>query len=91
MVLSLSKTKYMQLSSIDSLLITNFKNTDIDLRAGTTSLEGVLLAELYGTYIDHYLQSEENIKQVSASCYRFLRILRKLRNFLVFNIFKQLV
>ena len=37
------------------------------------------------------LKWEENVKQVSASCYRTLGIVKKLRNFLPFNIRKQLV
>ena len=37
--------------------------------------------KLLGTHIDHHLKWKENVKQVSASCYRTLAILKKLRNF----------
>ena len=67
-------------------------NIDIDLRVGNTSLERVSSAKLLGTEIDHNLKWEENVKQISASCYRTLGILKKLRNFsLPFHIRKQLV
>ena len=65
-------------------------NTDIDLRVGSTSLERIPSTKLLGTHIDHHLKWEENVKQVSASCYRILAILKKLRNFLPFNIREQL-
>ena len=48
-------------------------------------------AKLLGTHIHHNLKWEENVKQISASCYRTLRILKKLKNFLPFHIRKQLV
>ena len=48
-------------------------------------------ANLLGTHIDHNLKWEEHVKQISASCYRTLGILKKLRNFLPFHIRKQLV
>ena len=47
--------------------------------------------KLLGTHIDHHLKWEGNVKQVSASCYHTLAILKKLGNFLPFNIHKQLV
>ena len=66
-------------------------NIDIDLRVGSTILERVSSAKLLGTHIDHNLKWEENVKQISASCYRTLGILKKLRNSLPFHIRKQLV
>ena len=45
--------------------------------------------KLLGTHIDHHLKWEGNVKQVSASYYRTLAILKKLRNFLPFPIHKQ--
>ena len=45
--------------------------------------------KLLGTHIDHHLKWEGNVKQVSASCYHTLAVLKKLRNFLPFNIHKQ--
>ena len=46
----------------------------------TTSSERVPLTKRFGTYIEQYLKWVENVKQVSASYYHSLRILRKLRN-----------
>ena len=60
-------------------------NIDIDLRVGSISLERVSSAKLLGTHIDHTLKWEENVKQISASCYCTLGILKKLRNFLPLN------
>ena len=50
------------------------------------SLERVSSTKLLGTHIDYHLKWEENVKQVSASCYCTLAILKKLRNFVPFNI-----
>ena len=91
LVLNPSKTKYMLLSSSKLSSYRELNNTDIDLRVGSTSLERVSSTKLLGTHTDHHLKWEENVKQVSASCYRTLAVLKKLRNFLPFNIRKQLV
>ena len=91
LVLNPSKTKYMLLSSSKLSSYRELNNTDIDLRVGSTSLELVSSTKLLGTHIDHHLKWEENVKKVSASCYRTLAVLKKLRNFLPFNIRKQLV
>ena len=61
-------------------------NTDIDLRVGSLSLERISSTKLLGTHIDHQRKWEENVKQGSASCHRTLAILKKLSNFLPFNI-----
>ena len=53
------------------------------------SLESVSSTKLLGTHIDNHLKWEENVKKVSASCYCTLAILKKLRNFLPFNIREQ--
>ena len=91
LVLNPSKTKYMLLSSTKLSSYHELNNIDIDLRVGSISLEHVSSAKLLGTHIDHNLKWEENVKQISASCYRTLGILKKLRNFLPFHIRKQLV
>ena len=91
LVLNPSKTKYMLLSSTKLSSCHELNNIDIDLRVGSISLERVSSAKLLGTHIDHNLKWEENVKQISASCYRTLGILKKLRNFLPFHIRKQLV
>ena len=82
MLLSSSKlSSYHELNNI----------IDIGLRIGSTSLERLSSAKLFGTHIDHNLKWEENVKQISASCYRTLVILKKLRIFVPFHIRKQLV
>ena len=91
LALNPSKTKYMLLSSTKLSSYHELNNIDIDLRVGSISLEHVSSAKLLGTHIDHILKWEENVKQTSASCYRTLGILKKLRNFLPFHIRKQLV
>ena len=90
LVLNPSKTKYMLLSSSKLSSYHELNNIDIDLRVGSISLERVSSAKLLGTHIDHNLKWEETVKQTSASCYRTLGILKKLRNFLPFHIRQQL-
>ena len=81
-VLNPSKlTKYMFLSFSKLSSYHELDNNDIDLKVGSTSLERVSSAKLCGIHIDLHLKWEENLKQVSASCYRTLAILKKLRNF----------
>ena len=91
LILNPSETKYMLLSSSKLSSYHELNNIDIDLRVGSTSLERVSSAKLLGTHIDHYLKWEENVKQILASCYCTLGILKKLRNFLPSHIRKQLV
>ena len=71
LVLNPSKTKYMLLSSSKLSSYHELNNIDIDLRSGSTPLEGVSSAKL-GTHIDHKLKWEENVKQISASAIALL-------------------
>ena len=80
----------MLLSSSKLSSYHELNNTDVDLRDGSTSLERVSLTKLFGIHSDHHVKWEENVKQVSASCCRTSAILKKLRNFLPFNIREQL-
>ena len=91
LVLNTSKMKYMLSSSTKLSSYHELNNIDIDFKVGSISLERVSSANLLGTHIHHNLKWEENVRQISASCYCTLGILKKLRNFLPFHIRKQLV
>ena len=86
-----AKTKCIVISTKQMSTAHSLDSFKSELSINGTSIERASSTQLLGTSTDQHLCWEENIKQVSSSCYATLATLRKLKNILPFNIRKTLV
>ena len=75
-----------QLSTSHSLA-----NFEVNLAMNGINLERVKTTKLLGTTIHEHIKWDENIKNVAASCYATLAVLKKIKSMLPFHVKKVVV
>ena len=80
--LNSKKTKSLLLSTVQMSRAHSLCNKEIHLKLGTTVIERVENAKLFGVHFTEFLDWGEHMRYLLSSCYATLSTLRKIKNML---------